>query len=208
MNKFLVFITVLFFIGTTEFVCAQSSKKAEPLPPHNYILAGRAESQDTNKALARVRKCLISAFAKSGLVKEGYPKPCHIVTRPDSSKAGASHVSCEVLAGRTDEPDGILFTEEKHFMQLSIIDFPDSRVYLAEVFIVPSLPDPRISSLERYNVPRVALHFPLFPISWHPRIWWLIQEGIESSGAEVVELLKDGKDGQQGVPAATARPRR
>jgi hypothetical protein len=187
MNKFLVFITVLFFIGTTEFVCAQSSKKAEPLPPHNYILAGRAGSQDTNKALARLRKGLISAFAKSGLVKEGYPKPCHIVTRPDSSKAGASHVSCEVLAGRTDEPDGILFTEEKHFMQLSIIDFPDSRVYLAEVFIVPSLPDPRISSLERYNVPRVALHFPFFPISWHPTIWRVIQEGVESSGAEVVQ---------------------
>ena len=210
MVKIFVFITVLFFFGTAEFVHTQPSKKAEPQPPPNYILAGRAERRDTAKALARVRKYLISAFTKSGLAKAGYPKPCHIVMKPDSSKSGASRVSCEALTGRSDEPDGILFTAEKHFMQLSLIDFPDSRLYLAEVFIVPSVPDPRISSLERFYFPRVALHVPTFPPSWHPIIWRVIQEGVESSGAEVIEFIKDERDGQQekGAAAGSAGPRR
>ena len=207
MVKISTFITVLFLFGIAEFVHAQPSKNAEPLPPHNYVLAGEAESRDTAKALARIREYLISAFRRSGLAMDGYPKPCHIVTKPDSSKCGVSRVSCEVLTGRSDEPDGILFTTENDFMQLSLIDFPDSRLYLAEVFIVPSVPDPRMSSVERYYVPRVALHLPFFPPSWHPIIWRVIQEGVESSGAEVLEFI-DERDGQRGAPSDRAKPRR
>lgn len=164
-----------------------ASAQAAELPPHDYAFVATEAISEPLALLQALRQHLIEAVADSGLAPSGYPRPCHVSSAPDPDHKGGSLLSCSDTAATGGEADGILLDPDGHFMQLSVVNFPDSRVYLAEVFLVPRFPYPPIGTDERLTIPRVVLRFPSVPTSWHPKIWSVVQVGIEASGARVVK---------------------
>jgi hypothetical protein len=174
-------------LASLVFLVHPAAAQAAELPPHDYAFVASEAINEPSALLQSLRHHLIEAVADSGLAPAGYPRPCHVSSVPDPDHKGGSLLSC--LEGPATEQggDGILLDPDGHFMQLSVVTFPDSRVYLAEVFLVPRFPDPAIGTDERLTIPRVVLRFPSVPISWHPKIWSVIQAGLEASGARVVK---------------------
>ena len=172
------------------------SLAAQPaaVPPHDHAFVATADVSEPLELLDTLRDHLIAAIDASGLAPIGYPGPCHLVTEPDPDHAGGSLLSCVESARGGTHPDGIGLDADGHFLQLSIVTFPDSRAYLAEVYLVPRLPYPPLGTDARLGVPRVALHFPSVPASWHPAIWTAIRRGLEAAGARAVET-RNAPDG-------------
>lgn len=156
-------------------------------PPHDYVFVATSAIAEPSVLLAHIRDHLILAIARSGLASSGYPRPCHVSSRRDPDHEGGSLLSCSDTAGTRKPATGILLDAEGHFIQLSVIAFSDTRVYLAEIYLVPRFPYPSIGTDERFTIPRVVVHVPIISTKWHPKIWWTIQKGIEEAGARAVE---------------------
>jgi hypothetical protein len=154
--------------------------------PHDYAVVATADVAEPLDLLDTLRDHLIAAIDASGLAPTGYPGPCHVVAEPDPDHAGGSLLSCVESARGGTHPDGIELDADGHFLQLSVVTFADSRAYLAEVYLVPRLPYPPLGTDARLGVPRVVLHFPSIPTSWHPAIWTAIRRGLEAAGARAV----------------------
>jgi len=165
-----------------------AAAQAAELPPHDYAFVATEAISEPSALLEALRQDLVEAVAESGLAPVGYPRPCDVSSAPDPDHKGGFLLSCSDTAVTDGEADGILLDPDGHFLQFSVVTFADSRVYLAEVFLVPRLPYPPLGTDERLTIPRVVLRFPSVPTSWHPRIWSVIQAGIEASGARVVNL--------------------
>jgi hypothetical protein len=189
--------------GVLVFDGAPLSGQAVEGPPPEHVFVAMDEVTEPSQLLARIRDSLIRAISEADLAPAGYPKPCQITREPDPDRPGGYLVFCieqppgltepaptepELTDVRPIEPDGILFDSEGHHMQLSIVDFADSRVYLTRVYLVPRMPYPELESMARLETPRVVLHTPHIPDHWHPDIWGVIERGLEASGAKEVDL--------------------
>jgi hypothetical protein len=152
-------------------------------PPPAYVFVGDDEVREPAHLLERIRESLIRAVSEAGLTSAGYPRPCHIEREPHPSRPNAYSVSCVERDGEPTQPDGILFGPEGHYLQLSIVDFADSRAYLTKVYLVPALSHPPLGSEAGMTIPRVVLHHPHIPDSWHPAVWQVLEGGIEATGA-------------------------
>lgn len=179
-------LVVVLLAVVTSVPCVGSAQH-EKTPPHDYAYVATEETSDPAALLRALREHLIAAVADSGLAPAGYPRPCRVASAPDPDHEGGSLLSCSDTAATEKERDGILLDSDGHFLQMSVVAFPDSRVYLAEVFLVPRFPFPPLGTDERLTIPRVVLRFPSIPKSWHPQIWSVIQAGIEATGARVVD---------------------
>jgi hypothetical protein len=147
------------------------------------VFVADEEVREPADLLVRIRESLIRAVSEAGLASAGYPKPCHITREPHPSRAGGHLVFCLERDGESGQPDGILFDPEGHYLQLSIVDFADSRAYLTKVYLVPGLSHPPLGSEAGMTIPRVVLHLPHIPYSWHPAVWKVLEGGIEATGA-------------------------
>ncbi|MDX1431986.1 MAG: hypothetical protein R3286_06010 [Gammaproteobacteria bacterium] len=174
-------------LGALLFLGAQASGEPARLPPHDYVVVDRAAAVEPRRLLVRVREALRRAIAETDLPEPGYPAPCHVVATPVAGSPGRSDVTCLTDSPRGTGADGILLDEDGHFLQLSTIDFPDSRLYLMEIWIVPELPYPALGTDERWNIPRVAVHYPQIAATWHPGIWSALEKGVKSLDASVLE---------------------
>ena len=152
-------------------------------PPPAYVFVVDEEVREPANLLERIRESLIRAVSEAGLTSAGYPRPCHITREPQPSRPNAYSVSCVEREGELTQPDGILFDPEGHYLQLSIVDFADSRAYLTKVYLLPGLSHPPLGSEAGMTIPRVAIHNPHIPDSWHPAIWKVLERGIEATGA-------------------------
>jgi len=169
-------------------VVASLAAQTVAAPPHDYAFVATAAVSEPPALLDKLREHLIASIDGSGLAPAGYPRPCHVTSEPDPDHAGGSRLFCVEVSRGATPPDGILFDGDGHFLQLSIVTFPDTRVYLAEVFLVPRLPYPPLETHARFDIPRVVLHFPSIATSWHPAIWTAIRRGVEASGAHAVQV--------------------
>jgi hypothetical protein len=152
-------------------------------PPPAYVFVVDEEIREPAQLLKRIRESLIRAVSEAGLTSAGYPRPCHIKREPHPSRPNAYSVSCVERDGELTQPDGILFGPEGHYLQLSIVDFADSRAYLTRVLLVSGLSHPPLGSETGMTIPRVVLHLPHIPDSWHPAVWQVLEGGIEATGA-------------------------
>ncbi len=155
--------------------------------PHDYAIVAEATVARAKQELIRLRDRIILSVAQAGLTAEGYPRPCHIESHPDPERPGAFRLDCVVRPAIATEPTGILFDADGHFMQLSVVAELQSRLYLAEVYLVPSLPYEDLATYRLRGPPRVVLHPPIIADSWHPAFWMALQRGIEAAGARVID---------------------
>lgn len=180
---------VAFLLGlaaTIASASAWSDDGSVSLPAHDYVLVDQAASADPARALAIIRDALLRAIVEARLAEPGYPAACSVRSAPDPRRPGARNLSCTPHTESSTERDGILLDAEGRFIQLGIVDFPDSRLYLMEIFVVPELPYPKLHSEQRWTVPRVVLRHPRVPRAWHPAIWSVLGRGVKSSGATVL----------------------
>jgi len=152
-------------------------------PPPAYVFVVDEEVREPAHLLERIRESLIRAVSEAGLTSAGYPRPCHITREPHPSRPGGHLVFCVEQDAGPGQPDGILFDPEGHHLQLSIVDFADSRAYLTKVYLVAGPSHPPLGSEDGMTIPRVVLHHPHIPDSWHPAIWKVLERGIEATGA-------------------------
>lgn len=181
-------VVVLTGLATTpSSVSVGASDGPMRLPPRDYVLVDNAAAAKPARLLATVREALQKAVIEAGLAGPGYPRACHVARAPAPGRSGGYEVTCGTGGDDPAEADGILFDADGRFLQLSVVEFPDSRLYLMEVFVVPRLPYPKLQTEERWTIPRVVVHFPQIPTSWHPRIWRALERGIRSLGVTVLE---------------------
>jgi len=152
------------------------------LPAHDYVFVATSDVGTPSALLATLRDQLIVTIAESGLAPGGYPRPCSML----SERPGGLRLSCRESPAEPAPRTGVLLDPEGHYLELSVVDFPDTRVYLAEVLFVRELPDRRLAGKERYTLPRVVLHLPYISSAWHPRTWTLIGQALERAGTRVL----------------------
>lgn len=162
------------------------------LPPHDWVVVAPGDDFGPQDLLAAVRDEMVEAVAASGLAAEGYPKPCLIERRPHPDREGAFLVSCVAATATVPPADGVLLDAAGHHIQLSIVDFPDSRAYLTQVFLVSELPPPDVHTEAGMTTPRVVVHHPYVDRGWHPGIWAAIERAIAGTGARPIA---DGSEG-------------
>ena len=181
-------VTVLtWLVGAVAPLAAAAGDDPVRLPPHDYVVVDPTAAAKPARLLAGVREALLRAITEADLAEPGYPRACHVIRTPDPRRPGWFDVACVADAGDPAQSDGILFDSSGRYLQLSVVDFPDSRPYLMEIFVVPRSSDPRLRTEERWSVPRVAVHFPQVARSWHPEIWSALDRGVRSLGATVLE---------------------
>lgn len=173
-------------LGATVAIAGQD-EAVVPLPPHTWVMTGVVDRPDVESTRGRLRDALLAAVRRSGLAPPGYPRPCRTVTTPDPERRDFFTVDCRESGSSSGDADGVLLTPEGHFLRLSVVDFPDSRAYLTEVYLVPHLPDPRLRSMARYDLPRIVIPFPRVPVAWHPVIWEVLERGLRDVGARALE---------------------
>jgi hypothetical protein len=171
--------------GATEGPYVFRRMDSEEGLPHDWIAPGDTTIAGANRLLLDLRDHIIRAVADAKFTRPGFPKPCSVEARPDPERPGGATLHCVHQAGTVDTASGILFDADGHFMQLAVLSFPDSRLYLAEIFLVQGRLPPRGWRDERYAAPRVALHEPFLDPTWYPTIWSALRTGIEGTGAQL-----------------------
>ncbi|MBI1734740.1 MAG: hypothetical protein HYR51_06150 [Candidatus Rokubacteria bacterium] len=170
-------------VGLVVTGCATAT--GTPVPagrPHDFALVVASESPPAG-VLTSVCDSVGRAVASAMPVEPGYPRPCRIRATPDERNPPQQRLTCVEPTSTAVIADGLRLDPDGHFLRFGIVDFPDSRLYLMEVYLVPEWPYPDFATDRRWHLPRVTIHFPVVPAAWFPQILTAIEQGVRAAGA-------------------------
>ena len=160
---------------------------AVQLPPQDYVFVDAAAAADPARLLAIVRQSIETKIREAGLAEPGYPEACAITRTPIPDQPARYDVTC--VPGRRGElePDGLLLDNSGRFLELGIVDFPDSRLWVMKIYAVPYMPFADLETEAGWSIPRVVVRFPHVDPSWYPRIWPVLKDAITQAEAKELE---------------------
>ncbi len=136
---------------------------SRPLPPHDYSLVVPGGGHRAATGLARVEQGLYAALADSKALRDGFPEAGVVVRRPSGTDGQVVRGSCDTPSqpGQTRDSRCIRLGPES-YVELGTVDFPDSRVYLFEVFLFDKPPRQMLDRAAAFSMTRITVHHPVF----------------------------------------------
>ncbi|MGE5357490.1 MAG: hypothetical protein ACM3NQ_00620 [Bacteroidales bacterium] len=185
-------VALVLALGAVAAAPAAQKAGVASLPPREYsLLVPRGTPPDA--VLARIRDSLLSALVESRLLPTAFPGAGVAVSKP-TSEPGVTTSTCvePTTASATDGPACIRLGP-RSYLALSIVNFPDSRVHLFEVWPIEHGSPAR--SRDRLNaLPRVVVDPPIIAddvkldFTHRPNLYDVLQRGLLTCGAKVLTV--------------------
>ena len=163
------------------------------LPPHDYSLVVPGPRR-ADVATARLHAGMMNELRESKLLPAGFPKRGRRERSPVADRPGAFDVWCEELQGEAAMSSDCIQLGPSSYIELSSIDFPDSRAYMFEVFLFDQAPVKAPDRQSAHSMTRIVVGHPLFGED--------VRFGPELHPGDIIDAL------QRGLLKAGARPLR
>ena len=148
-----------------------------------YALRGYSVSDRYQAALVMVRDRLIAALQDVHALPPGFPHPCRFRIDPPQQPGVVSRLTPEVSVATDPVANGILLDSEGHYLMLGVADFPDARLHLFVVFLVPDSAGLVLAQADRETLPRIVIGFPVLGGSQYPALLDALRQGLRDAGA-------------------------
>ncbi|MFH2084637.1 MAG: hypothetical protein ABII20_04825, partial [Candidatus Omnitrophota bacterium] len=190
------FIKVIPLLIIAVSICRGGTLKEEALPHHNYVLVTPAPRRKQTARLGSIRDFLIKSLASSRILPEGYPKPGRAITRLKDKKNNVTETVCLKAKKAGQSSCGIILDGKGSFIQLSFVDYPDSRAYLFEIYLPEHYSGDKASFSEMQKFPRIAVHYPVIKKDYYDGIAGILEKGLIQSGAVKIGISQPEKSAQ------------
>lgn len=171
-------------------LCLATAASAAPPAalPHDYSLRVDYATQSYEDALLTVRNHLLAALETALSFPPGFPTPCRFrVGSPQGP--GATPAVTPFRSERADPgAHGILLDAEGHYVMLGVLDAPDLRPSLFDIFLLGDsealAPDPSA----RDTLPRIVVQVPDLGNARYPALVELLGKGLRRAGAQEISF--------------------
>ena len=156
--------------------------------PHDYSFRVDFATESYEDALLRVRNNLLAALKSADTFPAGYPTVCRFRFEQRQGLGAASGV--RAYGSEIGDPgaQGILLDAEGHYVMLGVLDYPDLRPSLFDIFLIG---DPAVAELDRANremMPRIVVQVPVLGDAQYPALAELLAKGLRGAGAQEVSF--------------------
>lgn len=158
----------------------------EMLPAREYFFVLHQASTSSAEVLKQFREVIMRSLRDSAALPAGYPVPCRPRLEATPERHGESVIRCDQSDLIDQESAGVIVDGEGHFVQLSLRDYPDTQVYLFEVYLVRGKLPSRLEAADRQTLARIVVHFPLLEKAEYSALVGLIAKGLIDAGARVL----------------------
>lgn len=172
-------LQLVLFVWAAATACYTASPDPSFSVANRFWLGSGRDQAAVSVAAQRIRASVAQALG-DGVLETGFPRDC-TVTEPEIRTVPFDP---ECLEGGS-MPDGLLLDSTGRFLQFVAIDFPSSRLFLFDVYLVPDAATAAILTPETLvEYPHVAI--PHFEMSEATYQQWLtaVERGIQASGAK------------------------
>ncbi len=164
------------------------SAAAPSSPPREYTLRVNFATDSYEDALLVVRNHILATLKSLHTFPPGYPKPCRFrfntVQGPETIESVTPYGAALADPGAY----GILLDAEAHYVMLDVIDYPDTRPHLFEIFLVGDADTPALDPTTRDTVPRIVVQYPALGGAPYPSLVEWLAESLRAAGAQVISL--------------------
>ena len=190
-------------------LCLATTALAVPpaAPQHDYSLRVDYATQSYEDALLTLRNHLLAALEASRTFPSGYPQPCRFRLGPPEGPGAAPAVAPYRSEIADPGAHGILLDAEGHYVMLGVLDAPDPRPSLLDIFLAG---DPEILPLERSardTLLRIVVQVPVLGDARYPALVELLANGLRGAGAQEISF-KEPQPSRLNVSRVTPRPPR
>ncbi|HSB69700.1 MAG TPA: hypothetical protein VLT62_10235 [Candidatus Methylomirabilis sp.] len=159
-----------------------------PALARDYSLRVDYATQSYEDALLTVRNRLLEELKTARAFPPGYPKPCRFRVAPLQGP-GATPAVTPYRSEITDPgAHGLLLDAEGHYVMLGVLDAPDPRPSLFDIFLVG---DSEVLALERSardTLPRIVVQAPVLGDARYPALVELLAKGLRGAGAQEISF--------------------
>lgn len=177
--------TLLLLISLSVPCIFAREAHSNSLPHHDFALIIPSSQDDYSSVLKRLLDDIIEYLDASHILPQGYPKACAITTSPSEDNPSIHVISCVPITTENGKANGILLDQEGHFIQFSILTYPDTRVYLFEIYLFERLPK-RLQHTSQENSVRIGVHLPWLEDTMYEKLFPALEEAIIRAGAQKI----------------------
>jgi hypothetical protein len=178
-------VALLFLVFVLEICMFTKEVHSNSLPHHDFALIIPSSQDDYSFVRDRLLHDIIEYLDASHILPQGYPKACAITTSPSEDNPSIHVISCVLGTLDNGKASGILLDQEGHFIQFSILTYPDTRVYLFEIYLFERLPK-RLQHTSQENSVRIGVHLPWLEDTMYEKLFPALEEAIIRAGAQKV----------------------
>jgi hypothetical protein len=155
------------------------------LPHHDFALIIPSSQDDYSSVRNRLLDDIIEYLDASDILPQGFPKACVIATSPSEDNQSVHVISCIRSAPDSGKETGILLDPEGHLIQFSILTYPDTRVYLFEIYLFERLPT-RLQHTSQENSVRIGVHLPWLEDTMYDTLFPALEKALIHAGAQKI----------------------
>ena len=155
------------------------------LPHHDFALIIPSSQDDYSSVLSRLLHDIIEYLDALHMLQQGYPKACVTAITPSEDNPAIHVISCVLGTPDNGKANGILLDQEGHFIQFSLLTYPDTRVYLFEIYLFERLPKKLQHASQENNV-RIGVPLPWLEDTMYDTLLPALEEALIHAGAQKI----------------------
>jgi len=163
--------------------------QSNSLPHHNFAFIIPSSQDDYSSVLNTLLDDIIEYLGASHMLPQGFPKACVIASSPSEDNPSIHDISCVPITTDNGKANGILLDQKGHFIQFSILTYPDTRVYLFEIYLFERLPTKFHRTLQENRV-RFGVRLPWLEDTIYDTLLPVLENALIHAGAQKI-FLKD-----------------
>jgi hypothetical protein len=102
------------------------------VPIYSFVRISNKEAADPSLFIKKLKNNIVLALKKDRLMQPGYPKPCRF-----NSDAKAAQYCLTDANALLATADALLLNSQKYHLRFSVVNFPSSMPFEAQIYIVP-----------------------------------------------------------------------
>jgi hypothetical protein len=179
-----IFILLLFVFVSVSCIFIKEVQ-SNSLPHHDFAFIIPSSQDDHSSVLNRLLDDIIEYLGASHMFPQGFPKACVIATSPSEDNPSIHDISCVPIATDNGKANGILLDPKGHFIQFSILTYPDTRVYLFEIYLFERLPT-RLHRAPQENRVRFGVNLPWLEDTMYDTLFPALEDALIHAGAQKI----------------------
>lgn len=178
-------VALLCLVFVLEICIFTKEVQSNSLPHHDFALIIPSSQDDHHSMRNRLLDDIIEYLDASHILQQGYPKACVTATSPSEDNPSIHVISCVLSTPDNGKANGILLDPEGHFIQFSILTYPDTRIYLFEIYLFERLPA-RLQHTSQEKSVRIGVHLPWLEDTIYDTLFPALEEALIHAGAQKI----------------------
>jgi hypothetical protein len=179
------FFTLLVLVFLSVSCIFAKEVHSNSFPHHDFALTIHSSQDDYPSVLNKLLHDIIEYLNTSHTLPQGYPKACVIVSSPSQDNQSVHVTSCVLNTPNNGNATGLLLDQKGHFIQFSILTFPDTQVYLFEIYLFEQLPATLTHNPQEKRV-RIGVHLPWLDDTMYDTLLPALEEALIYAGAQKI----------------------